>query len=366
MLIPVRDVILPTGTLRLRVAQERWPLDSLCDFAARRNPRRGFLVVSRVLGRHLPVRPSDMRRSARDLAALLPTDLPGPTLVVGLAETAVCLGQLVHAELRAGSGRDDVVFLHSTRQRVDAPLLGRFEEPHSHAAAHLLYEPRIPGFGAPGSIVLVDDEISTGTTLTNLAHSLIARWPGIETIAVLSLADWSEERWLVDLPRPATSGALLTGSLEWTPSPAAAQADTDAVRTDALGIMTQHRNRGRLGLRRSDIDVPDLDPGALAGPVRVIGTGEFGYAPFLLAERLESAGIDVVVQSTSRSPARIGNAIRHTHVFADNYGTDVPNYLYNAPPADGRLNLICHETPARTVDPSLVAALGASLVAWPA
>ena len=100
--------------------------------------------------------------------------------------------------------------------------------------------------------------------------------------------------------------------------------------------------------------------------MRIIGTGEFGYAPFLLAERLEREGADVVVRSTSRSPARIGAAMRHAHVFADNYGTAVPNYLYNAPPADGRFNLICHETPAGSVDPSLVAALGASLAAWAA
>jgi hypothetical protein len=100
------------------------------------------------------------------------------------------------------------------------------------------------------------------------------------------------------------------------------------------------------------------------GPIRIIGTGEFTYPPFLLAERLQQAGRDVVVQATSRSPARLGGAIATTLCFRDNHGAGVPNYLYNADPADGRANWLCHETPERSIDPALVAALGAELVRW--
>jgi len=165
------------------VDEAAWPLDTLCTFAARRNPKRGFLVVSKVLGRHWPAAPATMRAAVRDLAARVPADLPGPVVVVGLAETAVGLGQTLHAEL----GRGDALYLHSTRQLVDAPLLGRFEEPHSHASAHLLYEPVVAGFDAPRSLILVDDEVSTGTTLANLAAVLVARWPSIERIVAASL-----------------------------------------------------------------------------------------------------------------------------------------------------------------------------------
>lgn len=154
--------MLPTGDLGVTVDRARWPLDRMCGFAARRNPRRGFLIVSRVLGRHLPARPSEMRNSARDLAALVSADLPGPVLFLGFAETAVCLGQTVFREWRALTGREDAVFLHSTRQQIDAPELCRFEEPHSHASTHIVYRPALPGFAAPRSLVLVDDEVSTG------------------------------------------------------------------------------------------------------------------------------------------------------------------------------------------------------------
>jgi hypothetical protein len=63
-------VALPTGTLTLSgVAPER--IHALCDFAARANPKRGFLIVSRVLGRHLPTPPEALCTAADALAAAL-------------------------------------------------------------------------------------------------------------------------------------------------------------------------------------------------------------------------------------------------------------------------------------------------------
>jgi adenine/guanine phosphoribosyltransferase-like PRPP-binding protein len=351
-----RTIALPTGTLRLAVKEAAWPLDTLCAFAARRNPKRGFLVVSRVLGRHWPAAPATMRHAARDLARRIPADLPGPVVVIGLAETAVGLGQTVHAEL----ARDDALFLHSTRQQLDAPLLARFEEPHSHASAHLLYRPQPAGFERPRSVVLVDDEISTGTTLRNLAQVLVEAWPHIERLVVATLTDWSGGDWLADLPRPATCASLLSGTLDWH---AAALDEPLAAPAGSLGRLTAHRNRGRLGWTSDEVDLPDLPAIAPGTPLRIIGTGEFTYPPFRLAEAMAARGHDVVVQATSRSPARLGDAMRHMLVFDDNYGTGVPNYLYNADPADGRANWVCHETPA--VDPALLDALGATAIRWP-
>lgn len=354
-------VSLPTGQLRVEVTggDPDWPLARLCGFAARRNPRRGFLVVSKVLGRHWPARPGEMRAAVRALAARLPGDLAGPIVVMGLAETAVCLGQTLHEEMARG----DALFLHSTRQRIDHPLLARFEEPHSHASAHLVYEPVEPGFEAPRTLVLVDDEVSTGTTLTNLARVLVARWPSVERIVVATLTDWSGGGWLAAMPRPATIGSLLQGRLDWTPGGVAEDVAGFEAAAGTLGVLDDPVNHGRLGRRDSDVAGPDSEP-AVHGPLRLVGTGEFTYAPFRLAERLEAAGLDVVVQATSRSPARIGGALACALCFDDNYGTGVPNFLYNADAADGRTTWICHETP--DVDPALVSALDAETLRWSA
>jgi len=359
-----RSIPLATGQLDIVVEEAAWPLDSLCDFAARENPRRGFLVVSRVLGRHLPAAPQVMRQSVRDLAARIPVDLPGPVMVIGLAETAVCLGQTVHEELRAATGRDDIHFLHSTRQQLDHALLCRFEEPHSHASAHLIYRPDLP---EPRALVIVDDEVSTGTTLCNLAEALVGAWPRVEAIVVATLTDWSLGKgWQARMPRPTRVVALLRGRLEWTQGAAVTADAAFDMAAASLGRMTAHRNFGRLGINAPVAPPPVSTLPEVVGPLRIIGTGEFTYLPFRLAERLAAEGHDVVVQATSRSPARLGAAMAAKLCFSDNYGTGVPNYLYNADPADGRTNWISHETGAGTIDPALVAALDARLVGWSA
>jgi hypothetical protein len=359
-----RAIPLATGTLHLDVDRALWTLDELCDFAVRRNPKRAFLIVSKVLGRHIPAAPSLMRRSVRDLAAQVPDDLPGPVLVVGLAETAVCLGQTLYEELARRPGFHGH-FIHSTRQQIEHPLLCRFEEPHSHASAHLIYRPIGVDLAAVRTLILVDDEVSTGTTLTNLAAALLEHLPRCERVVAAALTDWSGGTdWLARMPRPASCVSLLAGSLRWEAG--AAPPPSDAAGFDraapALGRMTQHQNYGRLGWDGSRLPLPFFGPSRER--LRVVATGEFTYPPFLLAEQLEKAGHDVVVQSTSRSPALPGGAIRHAHAFADNYATGLPNFLYNADAADDRTSLICHETPPESIDAALIAALNATCISF--
>lgn len=56
---------LPTGRLELKVDRCDHGLDNLVALAARQNPKRGFLFVSKVLGRHIPVKPSQMLLRAK-------------------------------------------------------------------------------------------------------------------------------------------------------------------------------------------------------------------------------------------------------------------------------------------------------------
>jgi hypothetical protein len=89
----------------------------------------------------------------------------------------------------------------------------------------------------------------------------------------------------------------------------------------------------------------------------ILGTGEFAYPPFLLAERLEKHGFDVHFQSTTRSPIMLGGAIGTALSFQDNYEDGIANFLYNATADMYDRIIICHETP--TVDEALVSALSA-------
>lgn len=166
---------LTRGLLEVKVDEATMVPESLFGFAERRNPKRAFLFVSRVLGRHIPVRPSVMQASYERLAAKIPADLPGPVLIMGMAETAVGLGAGVHRAYSAA--RPDSVYMVSTRHPVGTELLTRFEEEHSHASAHLIHMPIdlsvIKMMLRARSLVLVDDEASTGKTFVNLHRALL-------------------------------------------------------------------------------------------------------------------------------------------------------------------------------------------------
>ena len=66
------------GCLTLTLHREEQSLETYLTYATRQNPRRLYLFVSKVLGKHWPVRPSVMRGHRR-LAAKI-ANLPGPML----------------------------------------------------------------------------------------------------------------------------------------------------------------------------------------------------------------------------------------------------------------------------------------------
>lgn len=340
---------------------------SLFGFAERRNPKRAFLFVSRVLGRHIPVRPAVMQQSFQDLAQRIPADLPGPVLVIGMAETAVGLGAGVH---RAYSQtRDDVLYMVSTRHPTGTELFARFEEEHSHASAHLIHQPVDPALrdmmlGAR-SLVLVDDEASTGKTFINLHQALVeAGLTHIERLVTCVLTDWSAGAVSRSAHVKTEQVSLLQGAYHFAEDPEAPLPEMPQVGTVAAGDwpLSASSDWGRLGVRSvSDSLAPNLQVQA-GEKILVVGTSEFVWRPFLLAERLEKAGADVHFSSTSRSPIALGHAIGHALSFADNYGLGIPNFLYNVRPGEYDRVLICTETPAQAVAAELVDALNAEVI----
>lgn len=365
-----RAITLSGGTVEIEVRDAALPLDHLCDFAARNNAKRGFLIVSKVLGRHMPAPPLQMQAAVDALTSRMlmqATDLPGPVVFIGLAETAVCLGQSVHDAFGRLSGREDTLFLHTTRQRIDAKVMATFTEPHSHAAMHLIYAPECETHRRlmqdARSLVLIDDEVSTGVTLVNLARAIGPHLPSLERICTATLADWSNAAdYSAAMPKPAEAVSLLEGAIAWRANGEPQSAAPTTAPVAALGLMTSHVNFGRLGIQARPQGIDKLAADLIrdqADRFLIIGTGEFTWPPFLLAHALELAGHDVTMQATSRSPVRMGGAIGSALTFEDNYGTGVPNYLYNARREEGRRVIICHETPVGSIDPALVDALDA-------
>jgi adenine/guanine phosphoribosyltransferase-like PRPP-binding protein len=366
----MRTLTIPiqAGRLTVETRREDLPLESCLSYATRQNPKRLYLFVSKVLGKHWPVRPSVMRHIHVRLAAKI-ADLPGPLLVIGMAETATALGRGVAEEAALRTGRDDILYLQTTRYRLARPLAFGFDECHSHAPDHAVYlpDPALqPLFRAARTLVLVDDEISTGRTLAELAGAYLRLNPGVEQVALACITNWlsdARRRELATLlERPMLFPALVEGSFSFEPDPAFPPPVLPSVVASPDrshdGIVADPARIGLIAGRWSNPFSTEerIRMRALGRPLAVIGTGEYAYTPFRIALALEEEGCDVRFQSTTRSPILVGDAIASRREFSDNYGDDIPNYLYNLDP--DRLPVIVYEHPAMLPAHSLPGLIG--------
>ncbi|MFI2367435.1 phosphoribosyltransferase [Streptomyces sp. NPDC018833] len=167
-------------------------LPELLGLALRRNPKRSHLLVSNVLGKHVPQRPWVVWQCGYDLGRrvreLLGDAAARSAVVLGYAETATGLGHSV------ADGVALAPYLHSTRRPVDGVArAGGFEESHSHATTHLLLpeDPRL--LAGEGPLILVDDEFSTGNTVLNTIRDLHERFPR-KRYVIVALVDMRAEQ----------------------------------------------------------------------------------------------------------------------------------------------------------------------------
>ena len=347
------------------------------DFAERRNPKRAFLFVSTVLGRHVPVEPHLISRAFSSLAESIPADLPGPVVMTGMAETAVGLGAGVHDAFVRKLNRDDILYLSTTRASLEGEVLFNFDEEHSHASRQLVYRPQhehdLKLLENARSLIMVDDEVSTGRTFNNLARAFIGNAASkIERVHTAVLTDWGDQP--LELSGiagqiTATRSALVAGSYQWRPDPSAipeALPDSDVFRQPPIRL---ERNSEDARLGRSSLLAPP-DVSAIVDSLKfhnsksvlIVGTGEHVWQPFLIAEELEDLGYTVKFSATTRSPIKLGHAIRSRYVFSDHEGIGITNYLYNVRPDMADQIIVCIESDAQEADPALLKALSADLL----
>jgi len=354
---------LSCGTLSVTPTGGISAIDDLFEIAERRNPKRAFLFVSKVLGRHIPVAPEKMRAVYRQLAEQFPQLSDGPVLFIGMAETAVGLGAGVFDEVRQHVS--EPVYLTSTRHPQQADLLCEFKENHSHATDHLIYLPddaqlRQRVLNAR-TLVMIDDEATTGNTFINLLEAL--RNDGgltqIEQVIAVTLTDWSGDALSARCPVPVRSVSLVQGDWHWQQDPDAALPPMPAmVLNDAATVPITGKQRwGRLGMAAPAGDLGCAIQAQPGEKILVLGSSEFVWEPFLLAERLATQGAEVKYSSTTRSPIATGFAIESAIAFGDNYGLGIANFVYNVAHQQFDRILLCIETPVDSVDPLLTTAL---------
>lgn len=369
----VRQVRLPSGTLQVTSASDEPDIGLFCSFAARENPRRPFLFVSKFNGRYKAIKPSELDSVASVLAEQIPEGAEGPVLFVAIAEAGVAVASSVHSLWMSRTQRQDSLLVQTTRHTLTGPIAATFHEPHSHAREHRIYWPTTEAgqsvFRFARTVVLIDDEITTGNTLQNAATSIKTAVPTIENVVQLVLTDWSDGTSAARNENRSglrtTTGALWTGCFRFTPNgePSAFIDPTVHEHAERIVLPTRVSGRGQ----PNEAQLPKL-PAALrtkllnAGSVLVVGTDEHQAAPLSLARELEAAGIEASFQATTRAPVRIGGAIQSRLEFPDTYGGNFTCFLYNISAKDHECVVICTEDERQRICSTVVDSLNADVI----
>lgn len=338
-------VNLKTGLLSINDNENLNILNDLIGFSSRINKKRGFLFVSKVLGKHIPCKPSEMKKIHKQLSEKLKSVINNKaTVFIGFAETATGIGNGVYEEFISDNPIKNSFYIHTSRYNLSKERLLEFKEEHCHAPSHILYKPDdieiLNILDKAENIVLVDDEISTGKTLNNIVDVLKEKFPHVKNYYSVSIINWCKKF------NPEIEYIYLyNGSFDFNYNDFE-ESQNIVSEAQENKYLDEHipYNFGRFGIKKNDfneiIEIKNLEN----KKVLVLGTGEFMFQSYKLAEYLENNDIDVYVQSTTRSPVNVDFDIKSKIQFVDNYGENIDNFLYNVIDKDYDVIIICYET----------------------
>lgn len=366
-------------------------MEDLFVLGARVNPKRSFLFISKLLGKHLEVHPDIPKLSGHLLSNLFSKKyeqsyysnitylveavktenitekvkeelnktyrLKEKVLFLGFAETATGIGHAVF------SAFENAHYVHTTRELFsDKESVFDFKEEHSHATDHLCYLLDKEVIEEVSHIVLIDDEITTGNTCLNLIRSLNAIYPN-KRYTIMSLLDWrtegqenNYEEFKKELNIEIETLSLLRGSVELKENAVFKKQEIESAPTfnGDYRLITKHfedrirvqreasteellKGTGRFGMSSDGNEVVERNArevGEYLKSVRkgaktlCIGNGEFMYIPSRIASYM---GDNVAYKSSTRSPIYISKEKGYPVYDRIEYSLSdgVLNYLYN-------------------------------------
>lgn len=357
-----KELISGEISVKIEKIEENYQLEDLMGFGNRNNNKRAFLFVSKVLGKHIPCKPKDIRKIAYKLSKKI--EIKGNALFVGFAETATGLSNIVYEEYTKKNqhqkSKNKTLFIHTTRYNLkNKEKFFVFEEEHSHASSHIIYKHKDIENLYPETLVLIDDEFSTGKTCVNFIKEILKKkeFSNIKKINLVCITNWINKeniKYIENNIKEINSNIeiiyanIIKGEYEFNYNKNK-NIEYKSINANGNGKYKNHiikkmKINPRLGIKENKI-IKNKNFKSIYNKVKnkikksnikkekiiILGTGEFSYIPFLIAEKLDKK-YDVFYQSTTRSPVLIGNDIEYSLEFKDNYDDNIPNYIYNLNP----------------------------------
>jgi hypothetical protein len=283
---------------------------------------RPYLLVNPRLAKHVPAEPADTLEYFARLGKKV-NEVCGrrDCLVIGFAETATAVGAAVAAEIA------NAVYVHTTREAVaGAELVTEFSEEHSHAKNQALYlRGGIARLRQFDTLIFVEDEVTTGTTILNFLRSV--GWKRKVVVSALIFNEFNEEVFaefeaeFVCLERIGTQGVRCI--------------DIVGFKNPRVGVaVDEYLTCCRKLADRLIDEISGIDPADIDGcDVLVIGTEEFMYPAIYLAREIAKTARSVKTHSTTRSPILPRRddeyPLKTRDCFASVYDKERVTYLYN-------------------------------------
>lgn len=314
------------------------------------NPKRNYLLVNPLQGKHLPVSPRASLEMMQTLGTQLAEEFPDTALVAGFAETATAIGAMAASCFK----RNDCVYIHTTREPLPEGSAVFFREEHSHAVEQALYCREMESWLAcTNTVIFIDDELSTGRTLINIVEQLAGKFPAFrkkKLVAASILNRLTPEnearleaagiisRCLVKLPDTdytrAAARFSVTGAVEPEAVPLEWQRIPVSFCNPRLGVLAfDYLDVCR---RKAENLLPrfqeELNP---AGKILVLGTEECMFPALVLGAVLEHKGgfSHIRCHATTRSPIGVsreeGYPIRDGWRLKSLYNENRETFIYN-------------------------------------
>ena len=339
------------------------------------NNKRNFLLISKILGKHIEVKPDIVKATGFLLASAIlgstketnkiinyikskekdidvnkSMELTYRTneklVILGFAETATALGMSV------ASAIENSYYITTTRESIEGvKSFLSFEEEHSHSTTHRCFPEDTYRLKEADRIILVDDEITTGKSMINIIKELKKR-TGVRKYSILTILDLRNiecknlyKEFMKKNKLEIEVSSLISGEIEIEDNNIYYDNQENIIK-EKLNVnyfnIVSHKNRyfkysGRFGLDYEDIKMLEKESLKTAKKIQdmvgenkkilVLGHGENMYIPSRIASHLK---VDIYFKSTTRSPIYCSNEdgyiINEKSVF---YHKDVKYYFYN-------------------------------------
>lgn len=331
------------------------------------NSKRSYLLVNPLQAKHLAVSPKAALDMMGCLGERLAAAYPGTRLVIGFAETATAIGAAA-----AACFGDDCIYVQTTREdiaEVEEWII--FEEEHSHAVEQKLCGAQFGEWlSRTETVIFIDDELSTGKTLINMAEQLRGRYPALRNVRMVAasimnrLTPENEARLqaagmdslcLVKLMEEDYTARVAGYSVEAAREPVSGSAarwvrpEQDApLMNPRLGVSAGAYRRHCAD--RAQAMLAGLRAGLEPGDrVLVLGTEECMYPALALGAAIEEVHDGPVrCHATTRSPIGVsrdeGYPIREGYHIRSFYAAGRNTYIYN--PGDYDLIAVVTDSPA--------------------